>query len=478
MVVNNRKHWSWVPFSHYSFLATMNTGVQNLVISLGAMQRMFYFSFLFIQSLKEIFPVARKYPSTTRKFWHLFASVIFSLSSLLLPSTTTWPWPYVFLFLLRSLTNSYFQIKKMNDQTVLKFGSDTVSPIYSFLLKVSLTRIFCITHGSFNPDPHPRSNPLLSLLQSGDQKGELVTTTVRDYDLSETSKLVRPYPASLILLHSQSPHASSVPHTWVSPWWVSCTSTFTSPSPCSSSPSWVSRISTMPNPLLSISSKNPLSATSNTHSRPLVFLVQVRSVYIITFFSLSLTPFFHRISCRAKKRRCCCSRIREEDWKERGVITYWKESASADSWIYGRFVPSCIDWMAWYLQVLLIPTVYPSVLREQLSVEKKKNRSMHTGTQFFVEMFGSRRIQSLVLVHNFKLFVVSGVYESGRKNHLRLDKALMSIVYSTRRNIADSYLVPARERNGRMFSRITRHVHSKLQTPGPHAKFSTLFSAN
>ena len=59
----------------------------------------------------------------------------------------------------------------------------------------------CVTHGSFNPHLHPQSNPLLSLLQSGDQKGELVTTTVRDYDLSETSKLVRPYPSSLILLH-------------------------------------------------------------------------------------------------------------------------------------------------------------------------------------------------------------------------------------------------------------------------------------
>ena len=58
----------------------------------------------------------------------------------------------------------------------------------------------CVTYGLFNLHPHPRSDPLVSLLQSGDQKGELVTTTVRDYDLSETSKLVRPHP-SFILLH-------------------------------------------------------------------------------------------------------------------------------------------------------------------------------------------------------------------------------------------------------------------------------------
>jgi len=44
---------------------------------------------------------------------------------------------------------------------------------------------------------------------------------------------------------------------------------------------------------------------------------------------------------------------------------------------------------------------------------------MHTGTQFFVQIQ-----EKTVLMLNFKLFAVSGVYESGRKNHLRLDKAL------------------------------------------------------
>jgi len=66
-VVNNRKHCGRVAradssFSHHSFLATMNAGVQNLVISLGAMQRMFLFPFFFIQPLKKKIPVARKIP--------------------------------------------------------------------------------------------------------------------------------------------------------------------------------------------------------------------------------------------------------------------------------------------------------------------------------------------------------------------------------------------------------------------------------
>ena len=73
--VNNRKHCGRVAraaagssFSHYSFLATMNAGVQNLVISLGAMQRMFVFLFLLMHPLKEKFQLPEKYPSTTRKF--------------------------------------------------------------------------------------------------------------------------------------------------------------------------------------------------------------------------------------------------------------------------------------------------------------------------------------------------------------------------------------------------------------------------
>jgi Phosphate transport (Pho88) len=74
----------------------------------------------------------------------------------------------------------------------------------------------CVPHGSFIPTQNPDPTPSFPFLQSGDQKGELVTTTVRDYDLSETPKLVRTLPSSLILLHSRS-LPSSAPRTWVSP---------------------------------------------------------------------------------------------------------------------------------------------------------------------------------------------------------------------------------------------------------------------
>ena len=90
-------------------------------------------------------------------------------------------------------------------------------------------------------------------------------------------------------------------------------------------------------------------------------------------FFLPYSPLC-RISCRTKNRRCCDRRSGEEDWK---VITSWKESASADS----------------YLSLHAARTI----------VGRKK----HTGTQFFVEML---RRQSLVFVRNFKLFVVSEVF--------------------------------------------------------------------
>lgn len=57
----------------------------------------------------------------------------------------------------------------------------------------------------------------------------------------------------------------------------------------------------------------------------------------------------------------------------------------------------------------------------------------------------------LVLVRNSKSSAVSGVHESIRKNHFLFDKALISIEYAARGNMADSWLVPARERNQKHF---------------------------
>jgi hypothetical protein len=69
-VINNRKHCGRVAFGHYSsssFLVTMNAGVQNLVISLGAMQRMFFSHSYSYKPSKNI-QLPEKYLSTTRKF--------------------------------------------------------------------------------------------------------------------------------------------------------------------------------------------------------------------------------------------------------------------------------------------------------------------------------------------------------------------------------------------------------------------------
>jgi len=147
----------------------------------------------------------------------------------------------------------------------------------------------------------------------------------------------------------------------VSPWWVSWTSTSTSPSSCSSSGHQEYLQCQTHFHLHTFDDlKHPFKAAGSA---------QVRSLHVIAFCSLSLTPLFCRISCRTKNRPCC---YREVDWKERGLITHWKERAPADSWIYGRFVPSCIDWMLWYLKVLPIPTIYSPMLSKQLSIDKKK----------------------------------------------------------------------------------------------------------
>ncbi|KIM35970.1 hypothetical protein M413DRAFT_449437 [Hebeloma cylindrosporum] len=98
----------------------MNAGVQNLVISLGAMQ------------------IARKIPFDDPDVL-IYVRIAYVLSQVIALGI------YYYVSLI---------IKKKNDQTVLKY----VEP----------------------------GSPM-----SGDPKGELVTTTVRDYDLSETSKLLR-----------------------------------------------------------------------------------------------------------------------------------------------------------------------------------------------------------------------------------------------------------------------------------------------
>jgi hypothetical protein len=142
-----------------------------------------------------------------------------------------------------------------------------------------------------------RSNPLFSLLQSGDQKGELVATTVCDYDLSEIWPLAfsegcRPHSATSMdfrraygnvrcrnsyvpfLFHLfYSTHDLPPAPLRIHGYCHDGRHVLLLPlrSPCSSSPSWESR--TSPNPLLSTSSVNLLSATSNAHLKPLVYSV-------------------------------------------------------------------------------------------------------------------------------------------------------------------------------------------------------------
>ncbi|KAF4609787.1 hypothetical protein D9613_012072 [Agrocybe pediades] len=98
----------------------MNSGVQNLVISLGAMQ------------------LARKIPFDDPEVLN-YVRIAYVVAQVIVLAT------YYYV----SMT-----IKRKNDQTVLKY----VEP----------------------------ASPM-----SGEQQGTLVTTTVRDYDLSETSKLLR-----------------------------------------------------------------------------------------------------------------------------------------------------------------------------------------------------------------------------------------------------------------------------------------------
>jgi len=101
------------------FVANMNAGVQNIMISLGAMQ------------------IARRIPFDDPVVLN-YVRLGYVLSQIIIVGT------YFFVS---------YKIKQKNDQTVLKYVDS----------------------------PNPMSS----------DSGGLVTTTVRDYDLSETSKLLR-----------------------------------------------------------------------------------------------------------------------------------------------------------------------------------------------------------------------------------------------------------------------------------------------
>ena len=99
------------------------------------------------------------------------------------------PWPYVPTHYL-NFTSFYglLQIKRKNDQTVLKYGKS------SFLQSVISSLMFFLAVEPPAPMVFTRQAPSfqfnLFFFQS-QETGQLITTTIRDYDLSETSKLVR-----------------------------------------------------------------------------------------------------------------------------------------------------------------------------------------------------------------------------------------------------------------------------------------------
>ena len=98
VIINNRKHCrrvaSWVPLSVITLsLPPWCTESRHL----PRCDVVYVFSHSDSYNLwKKKFQLPEKYPSTTRKFWHMFALVMFSLSSLLSPSTTRCPWLYFF----------------------------------------------------------------------------------------------------------------------------------------------------------------------------------------------------------------------------------------------------------------------------------------------------------------------------------------------------------------------------------------------
>ncbi|KAG6911733.1 hypothetical protein DXG01_007983 [Tephrocybe rancida] len=112
----------------------MNAGMQNIVISLGAMQ------------------VARKIPFEDPQVL-VYVRIAYVVAQLIVVGT------YYYTSL---------KIKSKNDQTVLKYG----------LLSHGTSFFSSLTRENLTP---PQST----------EPGALVTTTVRDYDLSETSKLLR-----------------------------------------------------------------------------------------------------------------------------------------------------------------------------------------------------------------------------------------------------------------------------------------------
>jgi hypothetical protein len=177
----------------------MNAGVQNLVISLGAMQRMF--SFVFTRSTSQ--QISRNFSRpknslrgpgcpylrshrlcccSTHRSRNLLLRVddrAFSVSWFRAPALT---------LRFRSRGRTTKRCSNMVCQFVFCFTVNS-SASYS---RASFS------NGSFTRAHISNATPQLLILQAPDQQGELITTTVRDYDLSETSKLVRLHPSVLL----------------------------------------------------------------------------------------------------------------------------------------------------------------------------------------------------------------------------------------------------------------------------------------
>ncbi|KAI6035732.1 inorganic phosphate transporter [Pisolithus marmoratus] len=122
----------------------MNAGLQNIFISLGAMQ------------------LARKIPFDDPVVLN-YVRVGYITSQIIILGT------YFYVS---------YKVKQKNDQTVLKYGT---ALFFFFENTVSVLMIEFLRVVRLVDQPSPMSP----------NSGGLVTTTVRDYDLSETSKLLR-----------------------------------------------------------------------------------------------------------------------------------------------------------------------------------------------------------------------------------------------------------------------------------------------
>ena len=123
----------------------------------------------------------------------LLSSVMFALDTPLpnsssSPLTTTFLSPCVFTL---SPSHSHLftlpKVKRKNDHTVLKYGSSLY--FFFFFFTTSFSSRGSKSHGSF---PIHTIGPSPLTLHKTQDQGKLVTTTVRDYDLAEVSKLVCP----------------------------------------------------------------------------------------------------------------------------------------------------------------------------------------------------------------------------------------------------------------------------------------------